>query len=100
MKDCKLCESIKTGKLHNGRCIVKLDENTYELQIWEGKPTSELDYAYELFATTEVKCCPECGKRLGDMNIEELDLSEDTYNRKKLILIYLAKLRNSHIMIF
>lgn len=83
MKDCKLCESIKTGKLHNGRCIVKLDNNKYELQIWQAKPIDEYDYAYELFATTETKACLECGKRLGDMTIEELDLSEDTYNRLK-----------------
>ncbi len=80
MNDCKLCKSINTGQLHNGRCIVKLDNNTYELQIWDAVPSEEFDYIYELFATTEIKCCPDCGNRLCDIPLEEIDWSVRTYH--------------------
>lgn len=58
---CELCESIKTGRLINGRCIVKLDNNTYELQMWDSPPNAEFDCIYELFAAAEIKYCPDCG---------------------------------------
>jgi DNA-directed RNA polymerase alpha subunit len=91
---CELCETLKDGKLVNGRCLVKLDEHTYELQLWELIGFAETEQ-YELFATTEVKWCPDCGKRLGDMQIEDLNFGLYTYNCLKNARInWLSELRN------
>jgi hypothetical protein len=99
---CELCESLKTGEKVNGRCLVKLDEYTYELQLWESKPTSEFDYIYELFATTEIKWCPECGNLLGDIPLEELNFSNDTYSKLHFkgirFLSDLKRMKYEHLM--
>ena len=79
---CDLCETVTTGKLIDGRCIVKLDEYTYELQMWKSK--DEYGSIYELFATTEIKYCPECGNKFRDFTLEDLNFSVKTYHCLKM----------------
>lgn len=81
---CELCDTITNEKLLYGVSIVKTDNNTYELTKWKSKDSNFLDDEYVPDISIPVKCCPECGDRLGyDMTLEEADFTVRTYHSLK-----------------
>lgn len=68
MCKCELCETITNkNQLSEYRSIIKTGKNTYELALWQPIDKDITDSIYEIYTTTEIKCCPDCGRKLGEI---------------------------------
>jgi DNA-directed RNA polymerase subunit alpha len=93
MENCELCKTITNEQIFKNTSIRKIDINTYDLIAWELIGFNNDEKYQELYAIP-IKCCPECGDRLGDKSIEELDFTVRTYNCLKRVGInFLSELQ-------